>query len=143
MTMLSGSSTTADATPCLTKGITATKYSSSTLRKQKPMKNPDRKTISKLDDLPNIGPALADALRLIGITRPQQLIGQDPFELYRTLCTKTDKPCDPCAIDVFMSAVHFMEGGNPRPWWSFTAQRKKHTTNDHTSPPKKRRRSVF
>jgi hypothetical protein len=25
---------------------------------------------------------------------------------------------------VFMSAVHFMEGGDPLPWWSFTHERK-------------------
>jgi hypothetical protein len=32
----------------------------------------------------------------------------------------------PCVIDVFMSAVHFMEGGEPLPWWSFTQERKNH-----------------
>ncbi|MDT8283944.1 MAG: helix-hairpin-helix domain-containing protein [Thermovirgaceae bacterium] len=29
------------------------------------------------------------------------------------------------AIDVFMSAVRFMEGGEPLPWWSFTDERKR------------------
>jgi effector-binding domain-containing protein len=32
----------------------------------------------------------------------------------------------PCVIDVFMSAVHFMEGGEPLPWWSFIQERKNH-----------------
>jgi hypothetical protein len=33
---------------------------------------------------------------------------------------------DLCVIDVLISAVHFMEVGNPLPWWSFTDERKKH-----------------
>ncbi len=40
------------------------------------MKNPDRKTVSKLEELPNIGKAIAGDLRLVGIQRPQELIGK-------------------------------------------------------------------
>lgn len=88
------------------------------------MKNPDRATVSRLEDLPNIGKAMAGDLRLIGIHHPRELPGRDPFELYRLLAKKQGRLSDPCVIDVFMSVVHFMEGGEPRPWWSFTAQRK-------------------
>jgi hypothetical protein len=88
------------------------------------MKNPDRKTISRLEDLPNIGKAMAEDLRLIGIDHPKKLIGKDPFKLYDTLCKKTGVRLDPCVLDTFMSAVHFMETGEPRPWWSFTEGRK-------------------
>jgi hypothetical protein len=35
------------------------------------MKNPDRKTVSKLDKLPNIGPAISGDLELIGINHPK------------------------------------------------------------------------
>ena len=45
------------------------------------MKNPDRKTVSKLEMLPNIGQAIADDLRLIGIQHPKDLINQDPLVL--------------------------------------------------------------
>jgi hypothetical protein len=32
---------------------------------------------------------------------------------------------DPCVLDVFMSIVHFMDGGEALPWWSFTEERKR------------------
>jgi len=88
------------------------------------MKNPDRKTVSELDKLPNIGKAIKADLLLIGIKHPQELIGKDAFQLYETLCQITGKHQDPCVIDVFMSAIDFMEGGSPCPWWSFTQKRK-------------------
>ncbi|MEN6622842.1 MAG: helix-hairpin-helix domain-containing protein, partial [Smithella sp.] len=50
------------------------------------MKNPDRATVSRLVDLPNIGKAIANDLRLIGIDHPGKLIGEDPFKLYEKLC---------------------------------------------------------
>jgi hypothetical protein len=90
------------------------------------MKNPDRKTVSRLEDLPNIGKAMAEDLRLIGIDHPKKLIGKDPFKLYVALCKESGAKQDPCVIDVFMAAVHFIEGGEPLPWWSFTEERKKH-----------------
>ena len=94
------------------------------------MKNPNRKTVSKLTDLPNIGKAMAADLKLIGIDHPQKLIGKDPFKLYVNLCRKTGTKQDPCVLDVFMSVVHFMNGGKPLPWWSFTAKRKKCTRSN-------------
>jgi hypothetical protein len=88
------------------------------------MKNPDRETVSQLEALPNIGKVIAGDLRLIGIDHPGMLIGKDPFELYEAYCTRSGKRHDPCVIDVFMSVIHFMEGGAPLPWWKFTAKRK-------------------
>ncbi len=88
------------------------------------MKNPDRDKVSRLDALPNIGKAIAADLLMIGIDHPKQLIGRDPFRMYDKLCSMTEQKHDPCVIDVFMSAVYFMEGGEPKPWWSFTQERK-------------------
>jgi hypothetical protein len=90
------------------------------------MKNPNRKTVARLVDLPNIGKVIAEHLRLIGIDHPKQLIGKEPFQLYEKLCTTSGRRYDPCVIDVFMSVIDFMEGGAPLPWWSFTDERKKH-----------------
>ncbi|MBM4277028.1 MAG: mitomycin resistance protein [Deltaproteobacteria bacterium] len=90
------------------------------------MKSPERDKVSRLDALPNIGKAISEDLRLIGITHPKQLIGMDPFKMYQDLCAAKGKRHDPCVIDVFMSAVHFMEGGEPLPWWLFTQERKNH-----------------
>ena len=98
------------------------------------MKNPDRETVSQLEDLPNIGNAIAGDLRLIGIDHPQQLVGKKPFELYAALCSITGKRHDPCVIDVFMAVVSFMGGGEPLPWWSFTDARKEQIQNQNNSP---------
>ena len=89
------------------------------------MKNPDRETVSRLDKLPNIGKSIADNLRSIGIDHPRKLVGKEPFELYEALCKASGNRHDPCVIDVFMSVIHFMEGGDPLPWWSFTSERKR------------------
>jgi len=88
------------------------------------MNHVPREDITRLTQIPNIGKAIAADLRLLGIERPDQLIGEDPFMLYRDLSRVTGKPCDPCVIDVFMAAVHFMDGGAARPWWTFTDERK-------------------
>lgn len=85
----------------------------------------DRANVTRLEDLPNIGPAMAADLRLIGIQKPEQLVGRDALDLYDALCMETGMRHDPCVIDVFMSVVSFMNGGSALPWWSFTAERKR------------------
>ncbi len=89
------------------------------------MKNPDRNSVSQLEELPNIGKAIAQNLKLMGIEHPQQLIGKDAYELYEALGVILGKRQDPCVIDVFLSVITFMEGGDPLPWWSFTDERKR------------------
>ena len=96
----------------------------------KQMKTPNRQTVSHLEELPNIGKAMADDLRLVGIKHPQELIGKDPYKLYDELCRLTGKKHDPCVIDVFLSVVYFMEGGDAKPWWKFSPVRKKHMIKD-------------
>lgn len=88
------------------------------------MKNPDKDKIVKLEELPNIGKSIASHLRQIGINKPKELIGKNPFDLHQKLCKKVKKKVDPCVIDVFMSAIDFMEGGKAKPWWNFTKKRK-------------------
>lgn len=78
----------------------------------------------QLEQLPNIGPALAADLRLIGIRTPQELRGRDPFVLYQTLCQHTGRRHDPCVLDTFMAATDFMHGAAPAPWWRYTPLRK-------------------
>lgn len=45
--------------------------------------------------------------------------------MYDKLCRLTGKRQDPCVLDVFISAVRLMEGGPAKPWWKFTAERRK------------------
>lgn len=84
----------------------------------------NRARLNALTDLPNIGPAGAADLRLLGITHPEQLSGRCPFELYDELCRQTGAKHDPCVIDVFMSVIAFMNGAEARPWWAYTPIRK-------------------
>ena len=50
--------------------------------------SPDKVQRSKLNtltDLPNVGKAVAEDLALLGITQPQDLEGQDAYEMYSRL----------------------------------------------------------
>lgn len=78
----------------------------------------------RLEDLPNVGPSIAGDLRGIGVSRPSDLVGRDPYALYDALCAATGVRHDLCVLDVFLSAVRFMEGAPARPWWQYTAERK-------------------
>jgi hypothetical protein len=77
-----------------------------------------------LEQLPNIGPAMAADLRAIGISDPRELAQRDAYALYRALCRHTGKRQDPCVLDTFMAATDFMRGAAPAPWWAYTARRK-------------------
>ena len=78
----------------------------------------------RLEDIPNIGPSIADDLRALDIFEPDQLVGKDPYALYRRLTKIAGVHLDPCLCDTFIAAVRFMEGGPVRPWWYYTAERK-------------------
>jgi hypothetical protein len=78
-----------------------------------------------LEQLPNIGPALARDLRSIGVAHPRELAAHDGFALYRALCAKTGRRQDPCVLDTFLAATDFMRGAPAAPWWAYTARRKR------------------
>ena len=79
----------------------------------------------RLEEVPNIGTSIAADLRAIGIREPRHLVGKDPYALYAQSNAKAGVRQDPCLIDCFISAVRFMEGAPPRPWWKYTAERKR------------------
>ena len=78
----------------------------------------------RFEDIPNIGPAMAKDFAVLGLENPTDLTGKDPYALYDELCERTGSRHDPCVIDTFISAVRFMEGAPPLPWWHYTAERK-------------------
>ena len=88
------------------------------------MKATKAESARRLEDIPNIGPAVADDLRMLDIFEPGQLIGKDPYALYRRMAEVTGVSHDPCLCDTFIAAVRFMEGGPSRPWWYYTPERK-------------------
>ena len=93
-----------------------------------------RETFTELEQLPNVGPAIAADLRLLGVARPQDLPGRDPYALYDELCRVTKQRHDPCVLDTFIAAVRFMGGEEKKPWWAYTAERKRQMAASPRSP---------
>lgn len=91
-----------------------------------------RDRVHSLLDLPNVGPATMADLHRLGIRKPEQLVGLDPYEMHERLCCLTKVKHDPCVIDVFLSIVHFANGGLAKPWWDFTAERKRTLESMHS-----------
>jgi hypothetical protein len=87
--------------------------------------NSNRHDVARLEDIPNVGPAIAADLRQLGITSPGDLPGRDPYALYDDLCRITGQRHDPCLLDTFIAAVRFMNGEPAKPWWAYTAERKR------------------
>ena len=83
-----------------------------------------RNEINNFQDIPNVGQAIEKDFILLGMQQPTELIGRDPYQMYTELCKVTKKRHDPCVLDVFISAVRYMEGGPPKKWWEFTKERK-------------------
>jgi len=77
-----------------------------------------------LTDIPNIGVSIAQDLRGLGVSTPAEVAAMDPVAMYERLRTPMGHRHDPCVLDTFLAAKDFMNGGEPKPWWRFTAQRK-------------------
>ena len=95
-----------------------------------------RDDVASLEDIPNVGPAVAADLRQLGITSPGELSGRDPYALYDELCRITGQRHDPCLLDTFIAAVRYMEGGPKKPWWKYTAERKRKLAARNHLPPR-------
>jgi hypothetical protein len=91
----------------------------------KPRKAATAAECERLEQLPNIGVSIAEDLRSIGIQHPADLATADAFQLYQALCKSSGQRQDPCVLDTFLAATDFMRGAPARPWWDYTAQRKK------------------
>jgi hypothetical protein len=83
-----------------------------------------RDKVKTFTDLPNVGPATAEDLQVLGFKKPEDLVGQDPYKMFEELCRVTGVRHDPCVIDVFLSITRFLEGDEPQAWWFYTAERK-------------------
>src|SRR5579862_5223282 len=91
------------------------------------------------EQLPNVGPAVAAFPWRVEVRRPLELLGRDPYEMFEELCRVTGKRHDPCLLDTFIAAVRFMGGEPAKPWWAYTAERKKRMADALASNSKKRR----
>lgn len=95
------------------------------VRPKAPTKAADWTVCREFRQIPNIGPAMCADFALLGLKAPLDLRGNDPFALYRRLCAISGQRHDPCVLDTLMAAVDFMNGAAPRPWWDYTAARKR------------------
>lgn len=83
-----------------------------------------REAAARLRAIPNVGPAIADDLIRVGITRLEDMAGRDPDGMYGALCALDGVRHDPCMRDVFAAVVAYANGEEARPWWAFTSARK-------------------
>lgn len=77
-----------------------------------------------LQGQPNIGPAIARDLQLLGIDSLESLASQSALQMYEKLCDLTASRQDPCVLDTFLAIVHNAKTGEHRMWWTFTDYRK-------------------
>ena len=84
--------------------------------------------VARLEDIPDVGPAVAGDLRQLGIATSAGLPGRDPYALYDELCRITGHRHDPCLLDTFIAAVRYMERAPTRPWWKYKGERKREMT---------------
>jgi hypothetical protein len=77
-------------------------------------------TTTRLEDLPNIGTAIAGDLRSLGIHSPAELATHDPLTTYLRLSTPMGQRHDPCVLYTLMAAKHYLESGEALAWWKFT-----------------------
>lgn len=85
-----------------------------------------RSDVKELHKIPNVGPATVRYLNSVGVHTPFELVGQNPYSMFDELCRISGKQFDPCLLDVFISAVKFMEGAPAKEWWQYTEERKNH-----------------
>ena len=74
--------------------------------------------------LKNVGKAVLEDLRLLGIHSVEQLKDENPDRLFKKLEEITHKKQNPCVWDVFAAIIHQVRTGQALPWWYFTQLRK-------------------
>lgn len=83
-----------------------------------------RRHVTQFREIPNVGKAIEKYFPLLGIEEPGELITRDPYQMYDEICKITNKRLDPCLLDVFISAVKYMQGEPAKKWWEYTQERK-------------------
>ena len=69
----------------------------------------------KLQQIPNIGPAMAEDLIRLGVTDLKDLKKQNAQELYDRISAMDKKKHDICVLDVFEAAIQYAKDGKPAP----------------------------
>ena len=81
------------------------------------------KVKSELEQIPSVGPSIAQDLVSMGITRVAQLKGRSPEALFNQLRDMTGGYQDPCVLYTFRCAVYYATHTNHDPeklkWWNW------------------------
>jgi hypothetical protein len=77
----------------------------------------------RLQEIPNVGPAIARRLAELGFDGAASLRGQDPEALFARTEAARGTPEDPCLLDTYRAVVAFAETGDDRPWHAFSRER--------------------
>jgi hypothetical protein len=83
----------------------------------------DAETLKRLQEIPNVGPAIARRLADLGFDGAASLRGQDPDELFARAEAARGKPEDPCLLDTYRAVIAFAGTGDRRPWHAFSRER--------------------
>lgn len=81
-----------------------------------------KKELKELQEIPGVGPSIAQDLYDIGIRTVADLKGRDPQELYETSNKYVGARQDPCLLYTFRCAVYYAKGGrDPEKlkWWNW------------------------
>jgi hypothetical protein len=62
----------------------------------------------------------------LGYWMPADLIGADPLAVYKRLGALLGGCQDPCVLDVFIAVTRLLDGEPARPWWTYSAERRRH-----------------
>jgi hypothetical protein len=84
----------------------------------------NKKTIlEELQQIPGVGPSIAQDLFDLGVRSVKELNNKDPQQLYQQLCDLKQCTVDRCMLYVFRCAVYFASENNHDPklllWWNW------------------------
>ncbi len=71
---------------------------------------PSRANIKTFQQLPNVGPAIEKCFVVLGLASPFELIGQDPYKLYDSLCAIENKRYDPVLLTSLFPRLSIWKG---------------------------------
>jgi hypothetical protein len=87
------------------------------------MSTPDTATLKRLQEIPNVGPAVARRLAELGFDGVESLRGQDPEDLFARTEAARGSAEDPCLLDTYRAVIAFADTGDDRPWHAFSRER--------------------
>ena len=83
-----------------------------------------RMTMSELQTIPNVGPAVARKLARVDIASVATCADATARSSSSASARSTRCRHDPCLLDTFVAAVDYANGAPARPWWEYSRERK-------------------